>query len=114
MLKFLRFVSSDLKDSEKDFGSSFVRRLQDRIYDIKRSRLMNERYSDMIDYRKVWEKEAREEGLAEGRASGLADGIIQGKMESARNMLANGMSVEQAARYSGLPVEEVTALAENR
>ena len=68
----------------------------------------------MIDYRKVWEKEAREEGLAEGRASGLADGIIQGKMESARNMLANGMSVEQAARYSGLLIEEVAAIAKNR
>ncbi|MDO5140834.1 MAG: hypothetical protein Q4D40_05135, partial [Eubacteriales bacterium] len=81
--------------------------------------------SDMIDYRKVWEKEAREEGhaaglaegrslgLAEGHASGLADGIIQGKMESAKNMLANGMSVEQAAQFSGLSIEEVAAIAEN-
>lgn len=117
VLKFLRFVSSDLKDSEKDFGSSFVRRLQDRIYDIKRSRLMNERYSDMIDYRKVWEKEAREEGLAEGHAAGLAEGrslgLAEGKKAIIKNMLANGMSVEQAAQFSGLSVEDVAALAEN-
>ncbi|MDD5832879.1 MAG: Rpn family recombination-promoting nuclease/putative transposase [Clostridiales bacterium] len=71
ILKFLKFVSADLKDSDKDFGSSFVRRLQDRVDEIRLSRIMNERYSAMIDYRKVWEKEAREEGLAEGKLEKL-------------------------------------------
>ena len=71
----------------------------------------------MIDYRKVWEKEAREEGLAEGHAAGLAEGrslgLAEGKKAIIKNMLANGMSVEQAAQFSGLSVEDVAALAEN-
>ena len=69
----------------------------------------------MIDYRKVWEKEAREEGLAEGRSLGLAEGhasgLADGKIAIIKNMLTNGMSVEQAAQFSGLPVEEVSAIA---
>lgn len=70
---------------------------------------------------------AREEGLAEGRAEGLtqgraegltqgrAEGLTQGRAEGraeakkdiVKSMLSNGLSVEQAAKYSGLTVEEV-------
>ena len=59
---------------------------------------------------------AREEGLAEGRAEGLtqgrAEGLTQGRAEGraeakkdiVKSMLSNGLSVEQAAKYSGLTV----------
>ena len=73
---------------------------------------------------------AREEGLAEGRAEGLtqgraegltqgrADGLTQGRAEGraeakkdiVKSMLSNGLSVEQAAKYSGLTVEEVESI----
>lgn len=65
---------------------------------------------------------AREEGLAEGRAEGLtqgrAEGLTQGRAEGraeakkdiVKSMLSNGLSVEQAARYSGLTVEEVESI----
>lgn len=69
---------------------------------------------------------AREEGLAEGRAEGLtqgrADGLTQGltqgraegraeaKKDIVKSMLSNGLSVEQAAKYSGLTVEEVESI----
>ena len=72
----------------------------------------------MIDYRKVWEKEAREEGLAEGRASGLADGIIQGQKQEkyyiAKSMLSDGVPVEKIVQYSGLSSEEVADMDENK
>ncbi len=61
---------------------------------------------------------AREEGLAEGRAEGFtqgrAEGITQGRAEAkkdiVKSMLSNGLSVEQAAKYSGLTVEEVESI----
>lgn len=65
---------------------------------------------------------AREEGLAEGRAEGLTqgreEGLTQGRAEGraeakkdiVKSMLSNGLSVEQAAKYSGLTVEEVESI----
>ena len=73
---------------------------------------------------------AREEGLAEGRAEGLtqgraegltqgrAEGLTQGRAEGraeakkdiVKSMLGNGLSVEQAAKYSGLTIEEVESI----
>lgn len=61
---------------------------------------------------------AREEGLVEGRAEGLTQGLTQGRAEGraeakkdiVKSMLSNGLSVEQAAKYSGLTVEEVESI----
>lgn len=61
---------------------------------------------------------AREEGLAEGRAERLTQGLTQGRAEGraeakkdiVKSMLSNGLSVEQAAKYSGLTVEEVESI----
>jgi predicted transposase/invertase (TIGR01784 family) len=65
---------------------------------------------------------AREEGLAEGRAEGLTQGRVEGltqgraegraeaKKDIVKSMLSNGLSVEQAAKYSGLTVEEVESI----
>lgn len=65
---------------------------------------------------------AREEGLAEGRAEGLTQGRAEGltlgraegraeaKKDIVKSMLSNGLSVEQAAKYSGLTVEEVESI----
>lgn len=65
---------------------------------------------------------AREEGLAEGRAEGLtqgraegrAEGIAEGRAEAKKDivkaMLAEGLSVEQVAKYSGLTVEEIESI----
>ena len=61
---------------------------------------------------------AREEGLAEGRAEGRAEGLTQGRAEGraeakkdiVKSMLSNGLSVEQAAKYSGLTIEEVESI----
>lgn len=61
---------------------------------------------------------AREEGLADGRAEGRAEGLTQGRAEGraeakkdiVKSMLSNGLSVEQAAKYSGLTVEEVESI----
>lgn len=47
--------------------------------------------------------------LAEGRVEGEAKGRAEGKREAASNMLADGVSPDLIAKYSGLTLEEVSA-----
>lgn len=58
--------------------------------------------------------EGRAEGLTQGRAEGLTQGRAEGRAEAkkdiVKSMLSNGLSVEQAAKYSGLTVEEVESI----
>lgn len=54
--------------------------------------------------------EGRAEGLTQGRAEGLAEGRAEAKKDIVKSMLSNGLSVEQAAKYSGLTVEEVESI----
>lgn len=58
--------------------------------------------------------EGRAEGLTQGRAEGLAEGRAEGRAEAkkdiVKSMLSNGLSVELAAKYSGLTVEEVESI----
>jgi predicted transposase/invertase (TIGR01784 family) len=51
--------------------------------------------------------EGRAEGEAKGRAKGRAEGVIEGKREMARALKANGMSIADIARLSGLSRNEV-------
>ena len=55
-------------------------------------------------------KKGHAEGLAEGRAEGLAKGRAEGRLETARNMKADGMSIELIQKYSGLSPEEIAQL----
>ena len=52
---------------------------------------------------------ARDEGRAEGRAEGLAEGH-EALLETARRMLAEGLSVEMAAKCTGLSREDIAGL----
>ena len=58
--------------------------------------------------------QGRAEGLTQGRAEGLTQGRAEGRAEAkkdiVKSMLSNGLSVEQAAKYSGLTVEEVESI----
>lgn len=53
---------------------------------------------------------AREEGRAEGRAEGLEEGLEKGKLEIARTMLADGLSLTMIMKYTGLSAEEIKKL----
>lgn len=63
-----------------------------------------------IDSNKI----SREEGRAEGRAEGIEEGMVKGqakeKMATAKRLLAMGLSPEQVAQGSELPLEEVMKL----
>ncbi len=70
---------------------------------------MNER--DILSQKDFAVKEARREGLAEGeakgRTAGLAEGEAKGRRETAKNLKAMGLSVEQIIFATGLSYEEI-------
>ncbi|WP_020558031.1 Yae1 family protein [Thiofilum flexile] len=49
----------------------------------------------------------KQEGLEEGKELGKQEGLEEGKRETARRMLAKGMTVELVAELTGLSVEQV-------
>ena len=63
----------------------------------------------------VQREEAYEEGLSKGISQGIRQGISQGAeqkaIETAKNLLNMGLTLEQAAQGTGLPLEEVEKLA---
>ena len=55
---------------------------------------------------KVQHREAYREGLAEG----IEQGIEQTKIETAKKLFSMGLSLEQVAEGTGLPLEKVKEL----
>ena len=55
-------------------------------------------------------KEALAEGEAKGKAKGLAEGEARGKLETAKNMLTEGLSIDCICRVTGLSKEDVQRL----
>jgi predicted transposase/invertase (TIGR01784 family) len=49
--------------------------------------------------------EGKAEGIAEGKAEGIVEGILKGKIETVKNMLKEGISLETALRFAGLDKE---------
>lgn len=64
MIKFLKYVGSDLQDSEKDFDDDFVKSLQESVASIKASREMESKYMTLQEML----KDEHRAGVAEGRA----------------------------------------------
>lgn len=59
-------------------------------------------------------QEGKDEGLAAGRAEGRAEGIAEGRaecsLEIANQLKAMGLSLEQIAQATHLPIEEISKL----
>ena len=70
LVKFLKFVGANLKDSTKDYQDDYVRKLQNDVHEVKLSREMRERYMILQEML----REERTEGREEGREEGLAIG----------------------------------------
>ena len=72
------------------------------------------KYRDTLCVLEGAEQRGLKRGLAkgreEGRAEGLAKGLAKGRAETARNMKADGMSIELIQKYSGLSPEEIAQL----
>ena len=51
-----------------------------------------------------------EKGCEIGRAEGRAEGITSQRLDTARSMLADGLTLEKIMRYTGLSKEEIDKL----
>ena len=76
LVRFLKFATADLEESEEDFQDELVKQFQETIHNIKADREMGERYM-------IFEEMLREE-KQEGRQEGLLEGRIEGRIEATR------------------------------
>ncbi|MGN0190818.1 MAG: Rpn family recombination-promoting nuclease/putative transposase [Candidatus Cryptobacteroides sp.] len=68
-------------------------------------------YQNTIDYaREEGEKIGEKRGREIGRAEGRAEGANESRIETARNLKANGVGAELIAKCTGLSLEDVLAL----
>ena len=68
--------------------------------------------SMLYDSRQKGIEEGVEKGRAEGRAEGMAKGRAEERLATAKRLLDMGLSAEQVAQGSGLPLNEVMKLIE--
>ena len=76
LLRFLKFVKANLKESTEDFGDDYIQRLQDTIRQIKSEREMEERYMILEQMLKDERREGRRQGLSEGEKRGIAKSLL--------------------------------------
>ena len=53
---------------------------------------------------------ALKEGIAQGKQEGISEGSYQAKLETAKNLLELGLSIENIARATGLTEVEIEQL----
>lgn len=73
LVRFLKFVTADLKESEGDFQDRLVSQCQKTIRDIKTDREMGERYMTLEELL----KDEKQEGRMEGRLEATRENILE-------------------------------------
>ena len=73
LVRFLKFVTAGLEESERDFQDELVRRFQKTIREIKTDREMGERY--MIFEEML--REEKQEGRQEGRLEATRENVLE-------------------------------------
>ena len=58
--------------------------------------------------------EGKEEGLSQGIEQGLSQGAERTKIETAKKLFSMGLSLEQVSEGTGLSLEKVQELANNK
>ena len=58
----------------------------------------------------IGEKRGRTEGIAIGEKRGRAEGMAAGKIETARNMLKNGISADLITKCTGISAQQIREL----
>ena len=92
------------EDVLKDFLIKYGREVREMLYE----GITAEEFAEIRGREE--REEGRAEGLAEGRAEGLAEGHYEEKLSIARNLLAEGSSVELISKATGLTIEEIQNL----
>ncbi|MDE6244552.1 MAG: hypothetical protein K2M50_02725 [Treponemataceae bacterium] len=73
--------------------------------------MLKERHDDGRDEGiAIGEKRGRTEGIAIGEKRGRAEGMAAGKIETARNMLKDGLSADLITKYTGISAQQISEL----
>lgn len=94
LVRFLQYLSADLKDSTKDYEDPFVSQLQESVQKVKASREMEDKHMLM----ELLMRDQRRAGKAEGLAEGLAKGEAKGKAESVLEFLSDHSAINSELR----------------
>ena len=77
LVRFLKFVTADLGESEMDFQDELVKQFQETIHSIKTDREMGERYMIFEEMLREEKQEGRLEGRIEGRIEATREAILE-------------------------------------
>ena len=77
LVRFLKFVTADLGESEMDFQDELVKQFQETIHSIKTDREMGERYMIFEEMLREEKQEGRQEGRIEGRIEATREAILE-------------------------------------
>ena len=102
----------------KTSADGFIQKIEQRIKEVKESEELRREYMLINSF----ERDARHEGwkagiahgmqagIVQGRSEGIAQGSYQTKIETAKNLLGLGLSIENIAQATGLSQAEVEAI----
>ena len=88
LVRFLKFVKADLRESQNDFEDEYVRKIQKFVRHIKQDREMEEKYMLLEELLKDEREVGRKEGLEQGRSEGIFEGRNSGMAESLQMFLS--------------------------
>ncbi len=111
IVKFLSYIKANLKDSDNNFDSALVSRLQESVTKIKNSREMEDKYMLFEEMMRKNYKDGKAEGRAEGLAEGLEAGKRQASINNALMLIRLGKNTtEDIVKVTNLTADEVEAL----
>ncbi len=77
LVRFLKFATADLEESEEDFQDELVKQFQETIHNIKTDREMGERYMIFEEMLREEKQEGRLEGRLEGRIEATQEDVFE-------------------------------------
>ena len=110
LVKFLKYVKAELKESTGDFRDSFVKRIQDAVRNVKASREMEEQFMLLEELIREEREDARKQALAEGRELGLSEGMTQERVAAILEVLAGLGEVPDDIREHLADVKDLDTL----
>ena len=103
MEQTLQFMEDFLNDEE-------IRDVYDKINDVERYA----KEEGIAQGKAEGIAQGKAEGLAQGKAEGLAQGRAEGeqqeRIKTAKNMLRDGLNINNISKYTGLSLSEINAL----
>ena len=79
---------------------------------VKESIEVSEDFNFGESYDKEWA--LKDEGIREGIEQGIEQGIKQQKIEIAKNMIKDNISIETISKYTNLTTQEIDKLKEDK